>query len=412
MSPTSEPSGPALKRVFTGTHRTLPEEETLRRLEPLLPELGITRVANITGLDDVGIPTVVVTRPEARSLSVSQGKGVSLVAAKVSGIMESIEQHVAERIQLPVWFGSQRERERASELVNVQALPRFARPFDADEPMLWLAATGLESRTRREVPFTLVTLDLRMPLPPGSGCFPMGSNGLASGNCLEEAIAHGLWELMERDALALFYQRSPREQAGRRLRLDTIEHPTAQRLLAAFEAADVGVALWDMTTDLAVPAIFCSIVEGQLDVFRSVGVARGFGCHPDRDVALCRALCEAAQSRLTRIAGSRDDLQRQQVDLLRTAAHIRHHQAQLVEPEQRDFRQLPSQQRPSFEADLAWASAQLDVIVGEEPLYVDLSHPRLPVCVVRVITPGLEGSPDVPGYQPGARACALEARHA
>jgi YcaO-like protein with predicted kinase domain len=66
----------------SGTHRLVPPAETLARLRPLLPKLGITRVANVTGLDTIGIPVAMAVRPNSRSLSVSQGKGLDLDAAR------------------------------------------------------------------------------------------------------------------------------------------------------------------------------------------------------------------------------------------------------------------------------------------------------------------------------------------
>ena len=49
--PTEQHDGQAAKRYFEGTHRTHSPAETLARLRPMLPTLGITRVANLTGLD-------------------------------------------------------------------------------------------------------------------------------------------------------------------------------------------------------------------------------------------------------------------------------------------------------------------------------------------------------------------------
>lgn len=398
-------SGFTRKEVVEGTHRAVAEEETLRRLQPLLPGFGITRVANITGLDDIGIPTVVVTRPESRSLSVSQGKGLSLAAAKVSGIMESIEQFHAERIALPFRLGSYEERRKDSRVVDVARLPRYVRPFDPHERTLWLEATSLATGETVEVPSELIHLDLRLPLPPGSGFWPIGSNGLASGNCLPEAIAHGVWEVIERDAIALFYQRSPAEQSQRRIKLDTVEG-AATALLARFERAGVGVALWDITTDVDVPAYFCSIVEKKLDPFRPVGMARGYGCHVDPQVAVCRALTEAAQSRLTRISGSRDDLQKRDFDALRERENITLHQQQLEEPQQMKFVGRAKVKFDSFEADLRWALECLQSAGLDDVLYVDISRAALPISVARVVVPGLEGAADVPGYRPGKRALA------
>jgi hypothetical protein len=65
------------KGYMDSTHRLVPPEQTLERVRPFLPVMGITRVANVTGLDTIGIPVVMVTRPNSRSISVSQGKGFS-----------------------------------------------------------------------------------------------------------------------------------------------------------------------------------------------------------------------------------------------------------------------------------------------------------------------------------------------
>ncbi|HYC14151.1 MAG TPA: hypothetical protein VEC75_07870, partial [Stellaceae bacterium] len=64
------------KRYRLGTHRTVPPEETIGRLRPLLDAFGITRVANLTGLDRTGVPVVMVCRPNARSSAVFHGKGI------------------------------------------------------------------------------------------------------------------------------------------------------------------------------------------------------------------------------------------------------------------------------------------------------------------------------------------------
>src|SRR5215467_3082672 len=86
--------------------RTIDAATTVARARKLFGAFGITRVANVTGLDCIGIPVVMVCRPNARSLSVSQGKGIDLDAARASGLMESIELFHAERINLPLKLGS------------------------------------------------------------------------------------------------------------------------------------------------------------------------------------------------------------------------------------------------------------------------------------------------------------------
>src|SRR5437667_5611836 len=97
------------EHFHSGTHRTIAPEETLRKIRPLLPAMGITRIANITGLDCIGIPVVMVCRPNSRSLAVSQGKGLDVAAARASGVMESIESYHAERIHRPLKLTSYEE---------------------------------------------------------------------------------------------------------------------------------------------------------------------------------------------------------------------------------------------------------------------------------------------------------------
>lgn len=59
-----------------------------------------------------------------RSLAVAQGKALTLPAAKVSGIMESIEVCHAERIHLPVWRGSYSQLARHHQLLDLHRLNR------------------------------------------------------------------------------------------------------------------------------------------------------------------------------------------------------------------------------------------------------------------------------------------------
>ena len=109
-----------------GTHRHISPADTLRAVEPLLPHAGITRVANITGLDRVGIPVVAVYRPNSRSLAVFQGKGLDLDAARASGVMEAIEAYHAEHVTHPLRLASWTEMRRAAPVVDVELLPRLS----------------------------------------------------------------------------------------------------------------------------------------------------------------------------------------------------------------------------------------------------------------------------------------------
>src|SRR5437016_14433724 len=101
--------GVTLKALRRGTHRSASLNDTLKRVLRFAPVMGITRIANVTGLDSIGIPVVMVCRPNSRSLAVSQGKGLDLAAAKASGLMESIETYHAETITSPLRLCSYEE---------------------------------------------------------------------------------------------------------------------------------------------------------------------------------------------------------------------------------------------------------------------------------------------------------------
>lgn len=66
---------PARKAFVRGTQRLVSPAETLARVLPYVRAMGITRIADVTGLDFVGIPVVMVCRPNGRSISVAQASG-------------------------------------------------------------------------------------------------------------------------------------------------------------------------------------------------------------------------------------------------------------------------------------------------------------------------------------------------
>ena len=87
---------PLPKAYCRGTHRLIAPEVSLSRIQPHLASFGITRCADVTGLDRIGIPVCCAIRPRNRSLQVSNGKGLRLVDAQVSALMEAIELFHAE----------------------------------------------------------------------------------------------------------------------------------------------------------------------------------------------------------------------------------------------------------------------------------------------------------------------------
>ena len=192
-----------------GTHRTMEPARTLDRLHSVLPAIGVTRVAVVTGLDVIGIPVVMVCRPNGRSLSVSQGKGVDLTAAKVSGIMEAVEAWHAEHVLLPLRLASYRElrgcpgRRRRAASATVLVAP----PSGSLRPV----GRGHGRVQRRACLGPLRVRAPRLPLPaPRAAAVSWRTAHSAAGNHMLEAVSHALCEVVERDAFALWGDRTPR----------------------------------------------------------------------------------------------------------------------------------------------------------------------------------------------------------
>ncbi|QSQ23954.1 YcaO-like family protein [Pyxidicoccus parkwayensis] len=394
------------KRFRLGTHRVVSPQQTLERVRRLMPALGITRIANVTGLDTIGIPVVMVARPNARSLAVSQGKGLTLDAAKASGLMESVEGYHAEHISLPLKLGTYNELRFREAVVDVAGLPRLSVSLFHDNwRMLWVEGVNLMQGTTLWLPFDLVHTDYTLPLPTGSGAFLMSSNGLASGNHVVEATLHGLCEVVERDSTTLWHARGPRAQAKTRLDLGSVDDESCREVLEKYARAGVAVGAWETTSDVGVPAFTCSIVDREPEAFRPVAVASGMGCHPSREVALLRALTEAAQSRLTRISGARDDLHRKAYESAKDGVAAERLRARLREESPvRRFQDVPTYDGETLEDDLAWVLGKLGEAGLSQVVAVDLTKPELGVPVVRVVVPGLEPTHEAPGYVPGVRA--------
>jgi ribosomal protein S12 methylthiotransferase accessory factor len=238
----------------------------------------------------------------------------------------------------------------------------------------------------------------------------MTSNGLASGNHLLEALCHGLCEVIERDASTLWEMGGPATRARTRVDLGTVDDPACRSVLARYDRAGVAVAVWETTSDVAVPAFRCTILDRDPDPSYSVGASAGMGCHPAREVALLRALTEAAQSRLTSIAGARDDMRRSQYAVSRNGDVQERLRADVVgAPAVRTFRQAPTWESETFDEDLRWLLERLAAAGLGQAVAIDLTQEGLNIPVARVIVPGLEILTDAPGFKPGPRALAAAA---
>ena len=387
------------KTYVLDTHRLRNPEQTLAIVRPHLKRMGITRIANLTGMDRIGLPTVMVTRPNTRAVAVSLGKGLSLRAAEASGVMEAIESWHAERIELPLRLASHDELIADTHVADVYALPRVTRgQFDPSRAMLWVQGHDLSKDRACWAPYEMVDTDYTGAHSAGQGAFPRTTNGLASGNNATEASCHAICELIERDATTLWHHQS----LPPRVDPDSIDDPRCRQAMDLIAQAGLEMGIWDTTSDIGIACFRCMIGEAD---GKSGHIGIGEGCHPDRAIALLRALTEAAQTRLTYISGARDDLDPEEfTDRAQSDRCTYVHNLIEKAPASASFQDCPTYVTKSFDDDLSLLLDRLSNSGMPQVITVDLSRPEIDIAVIRAIIPGLEAPHDEPDYIAGPRA--------
>ncbi len=386
-------------------HKRKPEV-TLKRLVGQLDRYGITRLANVSGLDRIGIPVWMAVRPNSRSLSVSQGKGFTHEEAKAGAICEAIETWYAEQFEGPLIFSRYEDLKQKAPAADPAALPQ---PCDSSyQPFLtipWVEAEELIHGEKIYIPYELVHSDATTPRPPGSGNFIVSTNGLASGNSLTEATVAAVCEVIERDSHALWWAGSALSRNLTRVIVDSVNDAACQWLLERFKDSDNEVMIWNMTSDLRVPAFRVLIYDQTSDPFLApFPVAYGAASHPVPAVALGKALLEAAQSRLTRVAGSREDLTRATYRAVQSRESLSGFEELSQQRQKVRFDSVVSLDVDTVEQALAVLLERLGSAGLDRVARVQLTSSNSALTVVRIIIPGLEGPSSSPAYVPGKRA--------
>jgi putative methanogenesis marker protein 1 len=304
-------------KYLEGTQRVLDPETTLASTTELLPKIGVTRIANITDLDRVGIPIFSAIRPSAAAgaISIYSGKGATETNARISAIMESFERCLAEQPEVSINLnGIELPAERAVDMYEslCESYPTLypdalllPQPIAEFTSLEWIMGHDLMNDIEVFVPSNAVF----HPYNPRNAnqLFRSNTNGLASGNTIEEAVLHGLLEVIERDALSIAeYTRNP----GREIVLsesDWLNYELRRRM----EEAGIKVKLWLLDSDIDIPTVVAALDDTVLK--DPALLVMGAGAHLSPEIAVTRALTEAAQSRVVQIHGAREDTDRERV---------------------------------------------------------------------------------------------------
>lgn len=393
-----------LKYRNSGVERAVKPSATIRRARAVLDIIGVTKVADVTDLDRVGIHNFMTVRPRdlGPGISYYNGKGTTRADAYAGAMMEAIERHAGERYDGPVIRASYYNLRRQHACVDpLEIHIPMVRNYSEDLLLEWVLGFDLVTRQPTFAPLNCVVC----PYDPFSGLslFYSTTNGLASGNTRLEALCHALCEVIERDATALVMARTNVRPAVATILSDmgfdagmslTPEDPArislrglpraAAALVGKFQRAGLEVQLRNLTSTTGIPTIDCAISEpsGQSASMNAHG---GCGTHPDARIALTRALTEAAQSRISDIQGGREDIPDFAPADGTPPPRARDRGSDTV-----NFGDIASYRHPSVNEDVEFIIERMRQSGFDQVVVFDITRAEVGIPVVRVVAPRAE----------------------
>ncbi len=388
------------KRYFFDTHRALIPKETLERVEELKEEVGITRMEDITSLDKLNIPIYSASRLGAKegAVSVHTGKGLTREQARVSVIMEAIERYSAEikdedkaKFLVESYNGNKKGGEEREKVDPVSLILSKLSTIGPSSKLEWCEGYDLLREDEIFVPANAVFHPYVSKR--GGRLFRSDTNGIASGNNLEEAIFHGITEVIERDALSYV---ELKKDAGKQIEVGEDDGRIFE-LKEKFESAGIIPHFWYIPSDTGFTTVALALDpeskdDGSLLVY-------GAGAHSNPRIATIRAITEAAQSRLMQIENMRRDaIKAVSARLISYDAIKKRNRHWFEDKDKGKDKGEEEKMRLDGLPDLATDTIDGDVEVALEKLrrvvsrviVVDLTREEIGIPVVRVIIPGFE----------------------
>jgi ribosomal protein S12 methylthiotransferase accessory factor YcaO len=416
--------------------------DTIAQIIPICKKIFVTRISDITYLDKLYIPNFSVILPGTEdSIWVYSGKGITRADARASGLMEAIERFCS----LPSIYSKGFIQGNYIELTK--SYDKVLHPDELVEPvseayddkkskMEFIMGYDIINNEPVLVPAQLA-LSKYLVRHPFRDVFPKShTNGLASGNVLEEAVFHALCEVIERDASsiadlcassvpynileAVGDSLKKMKNGGYRITQicaqdkfvdDSTIYPEVdicgianefepiKYLVKRFEAAGISLLIKDITQkDIGIPTFVASSIEW---ITHDYGYfAKGFGTHTDSRIALVRAITELSQTRAVNIQGARDDLKKIQYrqddeiynrkwPFMRVSAGLAF-KNNTGNKNAVEFHEIGSQVNKDILDDIHLILERLRRAKLNRAIIVDLTNPKIGIPVVRAIVPGLE----------------------
>jgi len=385
------------KRFLGSSHRAVPPKETLRKINPQVKRIsGITRVADVTGLDVLGIPNYIAVRPnaffstplEGGRVSVFNGKGFTKEQAKASALMEAIERYCGEPFERRPLIASYQEMKRRITTINPNSLcfDQKTDPIYEKAPIEWKIGVDLFTQKPTALQAVNVFAPYVAPFDTAIVNPTYSTTGLASGNTPLEATVHALLEIVER------YATTPQQKSVERIEIPIagIQSPQILQLIRKIEKHRIKLKLLHYETGLGL-TVCRALIDDPITRDPHL-LCYGSGCHLSKEVALIRAITEAIQTRLTIIAGTREDLLWDEVSRNEPSVYEKLSKKfwEYYESEKTiAYGDLPHKMYSNFQKDLSFILKRLKKKGLRQSVAVEMTNPDLNIPVVRVIVPNL-----------------------
>jgi ribosomal protein S12 methylthiotransferase accessory factor len=403
-----------------GGHRSVSPESTLTKYQHLVsPITGAVRMLAPVCQDDGMAHVYVAGHNSAMKLdrlehlkqglrNASCGKGISEAQAKVSALCEAIERYSGELTggELRVtrawrdWkegealhpneimhYSTRQYAERETWNEKGSRFNRVPQWLDENTPIDWTPLWSLTAQRHKYLPTQLVYY--RSPASEGDKTFYAlaCSNGSAAGNTMEEAVLQGFFELVERDAAALWWYNRLRRPA---VAVETFGEPYLVELTAHYRQHHQRAA-WamDLTSDLGIPVFVAvsKMLEGEEE-----RLLFGYGCHLDARIALQRAFAEMNQMVGIADVGEDGALSLKDGETLEWLHHatLANQPYMAADPHQprRQFGDYAIQHSGEFLQDINHCRGIIEA-QGMEMLVLDQTRADVGMPVVKVVVPGL-----------------------
>src|ERR1044072_7055107 len=291
--------------------------------------------------------------------------------------------------------------------------------FEYDEEMIMDFLPGYDLIQKEQI---LIPAPLALfrytPVPPAVNPFAYHhTNGLASGNVLEEAICHSLCEVIERDATSLaelnasalpynVLRTMTKYLSDNGLRIDpvdstefvdddtkfpdvdisNIDFKPVSNLVKKFNDAKIPLIIKDITSSIGIPTFNASSIEWISEDYGYL--AEGHGTHPDARIALLRAITEVSQTRAANIQGARDDLRK--ISYGNSNSDEKKTWQFMKSKNTVKFSEIKSYVYDDILDDIKFIISRLISNGLNQAIVIDLTNPKIKIPVVRTIVPGLE----------------------